>query len=121
MITTHVYPITTTGSDGAATGAATTELLLGELVDVHLDYHASAPATTDVTLSYATLGDPLLTVANSATDARYHPRASLVTTAGAAITDGHAALTLCDRVTIAVAGSNALATAVTVTIRVRRT
>lgn len=120
MITTYAIPVTTTGADGSGAGSATSELILGELVDVYLEYHVSAPATTDVTIAFATRGGSLLAVANGNTSGLFHPRASLVTSASAAIADGHAPFQLCDRVTVSVAQSNALAPAVTAYLRVKR-
>lgn len=121
MAATSLYaiPVTTTGSAGSATGSATSELILGYLVDVYLDYHASAPSTTDVTISFATRGGNILVVSNSATDALYHPRALPVDNAGTSITAPTPFL-LNDKVTVSVAGSDALTGAVTAYLRVDR-
>ena len=70
--------VTTTGSAGSATGDNTSTLVThGFLLGFRLDYHASAPATTDVTIT-AELpsGYPaftLLTVSNNNTDIAYRP------------------------------------------------
>lgn len=46
--------VTTTGSAGSATGSGQTEDTIdGRIVRVDVDYHASAPATTDLTLAQA--------------------------------------------------------------------
>lgn len=118
-IRTARISVTTTGSAGAATGSATTEVLHGFLLDVYLDYHASAPATTDVVIAHSnpTLG-AVLTVANTKTDGRYVPRETVQTIAGAiSDPDGYDRIALAGTLTVTVAESNALAPAVTVTIR----
>lgn len=117
-ITTYAIPVTTTGSAGSATGSATTETLLGELVDVYLDYNG-APATTDVTIAYAQGGN-ILAVSNTNTDARIAPRQKVVDNTNTAITDGHQAFYLNSPLTISVAQADALAPAVTVYLRVER-
>lgn len=119
-VTTYAVAVTTTGSAGSATGTATTDLIFGYLVDVYLDYHASAPSTTDVTISYATRGGNILAVASANTDALFHPRASLATNAAAAITNSYSRFLLNDKITVAVAEADALAPAVTAYLRVER-
>lgn len=112
---TFVYSITTTGADGSATGTITTEPLSGFLEAVKLDYHASAPGTTDVTLTETSgLERAVLTEANNATDKIIYPS---VAVAGG--TDVRRRIVLdATRLTIAVADCNALAPAVTVYIQV---
>lgn len=117
IITTTIR-VTTTGSAGSASGSATTAALVpGFLLDIYLDFNASAPATTDVTISYASRGGNLLVVTNSATDALIAPRQKLVDNTNTAITDSHAPFALDDRITVAVAQSDALTDAVVVYIR----
>jgi hypothetical protein len=70
-VNTELIKITTTGSAGSATGSATTPILDGILFDVFIDYHASAPATTDVTISFANGQGDLLTVSDNNADASY--------------------------------------------------
>jgi hypothetical protein len=43
--------ITTTGSAGSAAGSAESVPIQGFLLDVYLDYHASSPGTTDLTVA----------------------------------------------------------------------
>lgn len=117
MIATEVVSVTTTGEDGSGTGSGTGNTLVGFLLDIYLDYHASAPETTDVTVAYADRGGNLLAVANSSTDALYTPRATAVTNAAAAITNSHDRFPLNGRLTVSVAGCNALTGAVTAYIR----
>lgn len=112
-------PVTTTGTAGAATGSATSDsTIMGFLVDVFLDYHASTPATADVTISFATRGGTIATATSTATDILIAPRQGLVTSAGVAITDSHAMFLLNDKVTVAVAEGDALTDAVVAYLRV---
>jgi len=109
--------VTTTGSDGAATGSGTVSCVPGELAFVKLDYHASAPGgTTDVTLTQTAEPVAILTNTNSATDMIACPSLGCVTTANAAITNSHAPLYIHGPVSVAVAQCNALTAAVTVYI-----
>lgn len=115
-VETEIIAVTTTGTAGSATGTANSRVINGLLLDVYLDYHASAPATTDVTIEYAE-GDDILLVSNSATDARIAPRQKPVDNANAAITNGNDKFPLAGEITVSVAQSNALAPAVTVILR----
>ncbi len=119
-ISTVKIKVTTTGGDGAATGSAQTEALHGFFVDVFLDYHASAPGTTDVTIAYTERGGNILAVANNATDGLYAPRQKPVDNANAAITNAHDRFPLNQPLTISVAESNALTACVTAHIRYLR-
>lgn len=119
-VQTVAVVVTTTGSAGSATGSATTEALFGELIDIYLDYHASAPATTDVTIAFSPRGGNILVVADSATDALIAPRQTLVTNANAAITGSYDRFMLAGPLTISVAQSDALTGAVTVYLRIYR-
>lgn len=111
--------ITTTGSDGSATGSGKTPAMLGFLLDVLLDFHASAPATTDVTITDRD-GNTILAVTNSATDALIAPRQKLVDNANSAITNSFDRFPLNGQLSVAVAGCNALDPAVTVKVRYLR-
>lgn len=87
-IRTEKIEVTTTGSAGSASGNATSRKPInGELIGFYVDYHASTPATADVTI---TLPDAptatLLTITNSATDAWYFPRYLVHSEAAAALT-----------------------------------
>lgn len=111
--------ITTTGSAGSATGTGSTDVLHGFLLDVYVDYDASAPGTTTVAIAYdePDLGS-VLSVGAGNTDARYAPRQTAHTTAGAVTDpDGYDRLPLNGKLAITVAASNALTDAVVVTIR----
>jgi len=119
-ICTVKVKVTTTGDDAAAVGSAQTEALHGFLLDVFLDYHASAPNTTDVTLAYTERGGNILAVANNATDGLYAPRQKPVDNANSAITNAHDRFPLNQPLTISVAGSDALTACVTAHIRYLR-
>ncbi len=112
-IFTQTVAVATTGGAGVATGSAVSEACAGFLLDVYLDYHASAPATTDVTISHT---DPTLgTIASSTdnnTDTRLVPRDAI--TGG---TDAFDRIPLTGTITVSVAQSDQLDPAVTATIR----
>ncbi len=119
-IVTEVVTVTTTGTAGAATGSADTPAMLGELLDIYLDFHVSAPATTDTTITFKERGDNVLAVANSVTDARFHPRAKPVDAANVAITNAHDKFYLSGALHIALAQCDALDPALTAYIRYKR-
>lgn len=118
----EVIQVTTTGSAGSATGSTTgTNLVHGYLMGVYIDYHASAPSTTDITISEANgLGRTLLAVSDNATDGAYNPQCQICDNGGTAKTfywpyylDGV-------NIKVDVAQSNALAPAVTVKLVIAR-
>jgi hypothetical protein len=119
MMECYRLSVTTTGGDGSATGNSTTEAIVrGKLHAVYLDYHASAPNTTDVTVAIVEAqAVTLLTVSNNATDGWYLPRGQVCSTAAAGLTyDG--TYTVCEPfpvtggLKVSVAGCNALTGAV---------
>lgn len=83
-----ILKVTTTGGAGVSAGAATSDLpVTGYVEAIQADYHASAPATTDLTITEAGgLARTLLTLANTATDAVKYPRVQVHDTAGTALT-----------------------------------
>mgnify|MGYP001558893609 CR=1 FL=1 len=91
-IEVHKISVTTTGVAGSASGSAIKAVPKGKVKAIYLDYHASAPATTDVTVkaeadSTGIPGDlTLLTRSNSATDGWFYPKVQKHDNAGAAIT-----------------------------------
>ena len=117
----YVIKVSTTGSDASATGSLVTALPYCELLAAYLNFHASAPASTDTTLSSP--GDPvsltLLTVTNSATDAWYYPSIQMDENAGAAITGAYVPAIIHGNLLVELAGSDALTDALTLTIFVR--
>jgi len=117
----HTVKVSTTGSDASATGSLVTALPYCELLAVRLDFHASAPASTDTTLSSP--GGPvavtLLTITNSATDAWYYPTHQLDDSSGSAITGAYIPAIIHGNLLTELAGSDALTDALVMTIFVR--
>lgn len=112
--------LTSTGAAGSATATGeTAESVEGYLEDVYLNFHASAPATTDTTIKQTGRSDNILVVSNSATDALYSPRKPVHTAAAAAITDGHDRYPINGTITVSIAQSDALTGALVATIRVK--
>lgn len=107
--------ITTTGSAGLATGSGKLQVM-GHVEWIHYVYHASAPATTDVTVALADTpaGGNLHVMTNTATNARKYPRATCVDTAGAAITNSFTRIPVWGELDVSVAQCDALTAAVTV-------
>ena len=110
----HIIKVSTTGS-------LVTALPYCELLAAYFDFHASAPGTTDTTLSSP--GDPvsvtLLTITNSATDAWVYPSIQMDDNAGAAITGAYVPALIHGNLLVELAGSDALTDALTLTIFVR--
>jgi hypothetical protein len=77
--------VTTTGGAGAATGSQEGDMIFqGKLYAVYLDYHGSAPATTDVTVKVTgPVAQNLIVVSDNNTDGWYLPRADTHDTTGA--------------------------------------
>lgn len=119
-IETEIVTVTTTGVAGSASGNADSPGINGYIEAIYLDFHASAPATTDVTVSYKARGGNILAVTNSATDAMFAPRIKPVDNANAAITNAHDRFAVNDKINVAVAQSDALTGAVTAYIYWRR-
>jgi len=112
--------VTTTGEDGSAVGSARSEgTFSGIIKKVHVDYHASAPATTDLTLKSEHDPATVLVVnkADSVTDATYYPVIQCTAPDGTAVTGVYAPPVVAgDYLTASVAGCNALAPAVTIDV-----
>ncbi len=120
MSVNHLRIPVNTGTDGAGT-ATLSQYLTGELLAIGIDYHASADAGTDVTVSVSTPTGPaqtLLTVSNSKTDGWYYPRAAAVLPANSAITNSFVKIPFAGKLSVVVAdvGGTALAPGVTVDI-----
>jgi hypothetical protein len=111
--------VTTTGAAGSATGSAVSDYFEGFVLEAYLNYHASTPATADVTIKQTGASDNILVVTDSTTDALYAPRRSIVTSAAAAITNGHGLIPVAGTITASLAGGDALTGAVVVTLRVQ--
>ena len=117
----HVIKVSTTGSSGSATGSLVTALPPCELLAVYMNFHASAPASTDTTLSSP--GDPvsvtLLTETNSATDAWYYPSIQMDDNSGSAITGAYVPGLIHGNLLTELAGCDALTDALVMSIFVR--
>lgn len=104
MIRTHKWQVTSSGSDGSATGNADSgEPINGRLLAVHLDYTDQPDATTNVVLK--TKHSPtqtVLTVSDNATDAWFYPRVQIDDEAGAAITSQYDAAPIDDYLNAAI-------------------
>lgn len=109
--------VTTTGGAGVATGSGISEAFKGFIWDVWLDYHASAPVTTDVTIKSTQRGDTILAVSNNKTDGRYAPRMAEHDSVGASLGAGAYPL-VNGSVTIDVAQCDALTDAVVAHIQI---
>ncbi len=120
VIEKHTLKVTTVGSAASAVGSGSLALPLGKLVAIYLNYHASAPATTDVTITSP--GNPatqtFLTVSNNATDGWYFPKEQDMDNTGAAITGSYSDPLVHNNLLMAVAGSDALTDAVEATVYV---
>lgn len=115
-----VVVIDTAGGTGVASGSGLSDAINGFLLDIALNFHASAPATTDTTISQEGPTGTMLALANTATDGLYAPRVKPVDNAGAAITNAFGLYPLNGRVQVALAQCDPLAAALTATIRYLR-
>jgi hypothetical protein len=110
--------VTTTGSAGSATGDGySPSPICGEIVAIRVDWHASAPATSDITITFDTDDNhPVITnyaKTDSVTDAWVYPVVQSTDTGGTGVTwyqhpvgDG--------RLKVAIAQSDALTNAAVV-------
>jgi hypothetical protein len=119
-VTSREISITTAGSAGSAVGSGTITVPMGILLDVGINYHASAPNTTDITIAFDdTRWGNILVITSSSTDAVYHPTTVVHTAAGAAVTNGFAPVYLSDqKLTVDVAQCDALTAAVVISLRI---
>ncbi len=117
----HELKISTTGSAGTATGSAVLALPLSELVAIYLDYHASAPSTTDLTLTSP--GNPasltVLTLSNNATDGWYYPRVQDHDNTGSAVTGSYSDPPIHGNLQADLAQADALTDCLVITVYVR--
>lgn len=119
MVRSHKITVTTTGSAGSATGTGySSKPLNGELYAIYVDWSASAPVTSDITITVASDDNhPSVTLyakTNSVTDAWVYPVVQSTDTAGTAVTGEYQRILIDGRVSVAIAQSDALATAATV-------
>ena len=116
--------VTTAGGDGSAVGEAySASPLNGEVYALRVDWHASAPATSDIDVvveSDANRPEVVLYDKDDAKDDLWvYPQVQATSTAGAAITGAYQRLLANGRIKVNVAGCNALAPAVTVYVFVK--
>jgi hypothetical protein len=114
-IITQTLSISTTGSAGSATGTGTTMPVNGFLLDACLNYHASAPATTDVTISDAVFGT-ILTKSNNNSDVWITPRVQTQDNAGAD-TGAYDYYPVNGALTVSIAQADALTDCLVITLR----
>jgi len=111
--------ITTTGGAGSATGSGTIQEINGFLLDIFLDWHASAPATSVVKITDEK-SQELLDAPAGNTDIRYAPRKEVVSDHGVA-TGFYEMHPLNGTLTVIVTLSNALTDCLIATIRYLKT
>lgn len=109
--------VDTTGDAGDATGEETTDTTVYALLsNIKIDYNASAPATTDVTISEdGGLGRTLLTISNNNTDGVYNPGEKFHDSTGTQLTIPRLPLLVDVKLKVAVGGCDELTNAVIVT------
>ncbi|MBM3267940.1 MAG: hypothetical protein FJZ01_09855 [Candidatus Sericytochromatia bacterium] len=111
-IETYVVTVDTSGSAGSAAGNADSKPINGFLQSIFLDFHASAPGTTDTVVTLKD-GATLLSLSNTASDTFVHPRARLVDSANATITDAQDRFPINGEINVGVSQCDALTPAVT--------
>jgi hypothetical protein len=89
MIKSVEIKVTTTGSAGSATGAANSDFaIIGRILAIRLDYHASTPATADVTITErkgTTDFQTIMVETSSTTDIVRYPRKAVEDNAEAGV------------------------------------
>ena len=113
--------VTTTGADGSATGS-TTVPAEGEVVALVANFHASAPATTDITVEDRDTGVDIWARSDSVADAFVAPRIFGVSNADAALSNNVTpeCYAVHGGITVSLAQCNALTDAVIVDVFLRR-
>lgn len=116
VATTYVK-VSTEGSAGSATGSGTSPVINGFILGVFFNFHASAPATTDTTVSYGTpaLGN-LIVLTNTATDVYHMPRKQAVDATGTVISGVWDLFPVSGTLSIELAGCDELTDALVATI-----
>lgn len=117
----HELKVSTTGVAGSASGSSILAVPLSELVGVYVDFHGSAPATTDLTLKSP--GNPasvtLMTLTNTNTDAWKYPKVQKHDNIGAAIVGDYADPIIHGNLQADLAQCDALTDAVVLTVYLR--
>lgn len=115
--------VNTTGAAGSATGQADSVAFDGDIVGFYINYHGSAPATTDLVISDKLSGSTLYTKANTATDVRVTgPYAFPQGTDGVALASSVTPVPIpaSGGITVALSGCDQLTAAVVVTVYYRK-
>lgn len=125
MLETFKIPVTTTGSNGAASGDGYSDRPInGEVRAVVVDWHASAPNTSDITVVVEADGNhPSITLyskTNANTDVTVYPKVQNTDINGGAIAAQYQHIVAAGRVKVSVADCDALPSAVTVYLFVWR-
>mgnify|MGYP001566107801 CR=1 FL=1 len=126
-MTTHRLPkvrsvriaVTTTGVAGSATGNTTSEAIVGQVLAVYVNWHASAPAgTSDIVVEGATSGVDLYAKLNAVTDVAKVPSLYGLDNASVALTGDVTPQRYCiaEGVKVTVSQSDALTNCAVVTI-----
>jgi len=123
-IRTVKVTVTTTGSDGSATGAGYSRAAVnGEVLAVKVDWGATAPATSDIDVVVESDDDrPEVTLVDkddSATDAWFYPKVQNTDAGGSTISGEYMHLPAAGRIKVSVAQCNALDPAVAVYVFLR--
>lgn len=122
-VRSELFAVTTTGSAGSASGnTTTTNAIVGEILELKLNYHASAPAgTTDIVVDGNTTGIDIYAKTNSATDIRKPLGVYPVDSAATALTNCLTPfpIVVAEKVKVAIAQSDALTNCVTGTLTYR--
>lgn len=115
--------VTTTGSAGSASGNTDSTAFTGTIEGLHINYHASTPATADITITDKLSGRTIYTKANSATDVMIlGPVGFGVDTGGTALTGDVTPQKhpVAGGINVALAQGDALTGAVVVTVYYRK-
>ena len=115
MIRTYVIDITTTGTAGSATGSGTTTRPVnGHLEAVKVDFTSQA-ATADTTIVDG-MGQPILTLTNSNTDAWYYPHPDIHDPTGSVLNKHTCPFVTDSYITASIAQSNAGSAQITILV-----
>jgi len=120
-IRAKVVKVTTTGGAGSATGNADSEPFVGEIIGVYLNFHASAPATTDITITDKHSGVEIASEDNAVADKYIAPVIFGESNAGAGLTGDVTPqrYAVGQGVNVAVSGADALTNALVATVLYR--
>lgn len=112
-----IVTVDTTGEAGAATGSGASQEINGVLESIYIDYHADAPATTDVTIAFGTRGGNIVVATSTRTATLYVPVKQACGADGAVIAGEYVKHILNQAISVSVAQCDELTSAVTVYLR----